>query len=318
MSRTVGVVVPCKDEVATIGSCLAALREQVPSPVRVVVVDNGSTDGSLEIARRLADEVLEVPSGPISRLRNLGAAALGDVDAVAFVDADCEVRPGWVAAGLERLDDAIDLVGSRALAAPDASWVARRWAAIEEARAHDDRVWSQHLMISRPVFERIGGFDEHLPTGEDIDLSTRVRRAGGQVGLEPTMIAVHHGFPPTLRAFLRRERWHTRGLGWYSRMTSQSRLLVIAATAWSVVGAASTLRATTRGHRRPAAAWAALTVGGIPALGVASGGTRSSALQDGVLLGLWALVRVVRLPGELGAKRRLAQRSTRRSQISRQ
>lgn len=307
MSRTVGVVVPCKDEVATIGSCLTALREQVPSPVRVVVVDNGSTDGSLAIARQLADEVLEVPAGPISRLRNLGAAALGDVDALGFVDADCEVQPGWVAAGLGRLD-AVDLVGARAQAAPDAPWVARRWAAIEEARAHDDRVWSQHLMISRTTFERIGGFDENLPTGEDIDLSTRVAQAGGRVGLEPGMVAVHHGYPPDLRAFLRRERWHTRGLGWYSRMTPKSRLLVVAAAAWSVVGAALALRAATRGDWRWLAAWAAATLGGIPALGMVSGGRRGATLQDGVLMGIWAVVRVLRLPQELGAQRRLAAR----------
>lgn len=317
MSRTLGVVIPCKDEVTTLRSCLLSLREQVPSPVRVVVVDNGSTDGSLEIARRLADEVLEIPTGPIARLRNLGAQAVGEVDALAFIDADCELHPGWVASGLERLD-AIDLVGSRALASPDAPWVARRWAAIERAQAQDDRVWSQHLMISRLIFERIGGFNENLATGEDLDLSTRVHRAGGRVGLEPTMVAVHHGFPRTLRTFLRREWWHTRGPGWYARMTAKSRLLVIAASMWSALGAASAVRAATQGDRRPLAIWAALTMSGLPALGRLGGGTRSAMLQDGLLLGLWALVRVVRLPREVGAKRRLAQGSTRRSQISRQ
>lgn len=316
MSRTVGVVVPCKDEGATIGPCLTSLREQVPGPVRLVVVDNGSTDGSLEIARQLADEVLEVPVGPIARLRNLGAAALGDVDALAFVDADCEVQPGWLAAGLERLDT-VHLVGARAQAAADAPWVARRWAAIEEARAHDDRVWSQHLMIRRATFERIGGFDENLPTGEDIDLSTRVARAGGRVGLEPAMVAVHHGYPPDLRAFLRRERWHTRGLGWYSRMTPKSRLLVLAATAWSAAGAASATKATMKGEPRLLAAWAAATAGGIPALGMVSGGRRGASVQDGVLLGIWAAVRVLRLPHELGARRRLAARGRRHGGVSR-
>src|SRR3712207_5284996 len=41
----VGVVVPCKDEVATIERCLTALRAQQPAPARIVVADNGSTDG---------------------------------------------------------------------------------------------------------------------------------------------------------------------------------------------------------------------------------------------------------------------------------
>lgn len=311
MSPTVGAVVLCKDEVATIGRCLRSLQAQTPSPARIVVVDNGSTDGSLEIARRFADAVLEVPTGRLGGLRNRGADYLDDADFLAFVDADCEVRPGWVAAALERLDSA-DLVGSRTLAPPGARWVARRWAALEAAQQGRGatKVWSQHLVIRRSTFQLVGGFDEDLPTGEDADLSARVEAAGGRVYLEPTMVAVHHGFPPTIGAFLRRERWHTRAPGWYSRMRRKSRLLVLWAAMWSVAGAASMVRAATRGHRGPLAAWAASTVGVVPVIGVVGGGTGRTAVPDGLLLGLWALVRVMRLPreleGEYAARRRSA------------
>ena len=296
MPPRVGVVVPCKDEGTTIERCLLALRAQDPAPDRIVVVDNGSTDGSLEIARRLADEVLEVPEGRISTLRNLGAKAVGDAGVVAFVDADCEVAPGWLAAALAALEHA-DLVGSRSLAAPDAPWVAARWAVVEERTAHGaSLLWSQHLAARADTFARLGGFDEGRPTGEDVDTSRRVQESGGRVEFVPGMVAVHHGFPADLPRFLRRERWHTRAPGWYGRMSRKSRLLVLAAAGWGAVGAV----AATSG-RRPATAWAAGSTVAVPVVGAIAGRSWRHALPDGLLLSLWATVRVLRLPPEVGA-----------------
>ena len=158
MAPTVGVVVPCKDEIGTIEACLRAIRAQVPAVRRIVVVDNGSTDGSLDVASRLADEVIELPHARIGQMRNAGAARCSDLDVLAFVDADCEVLPGWLAAGLRELESA-DLVGSRTYAEPGASWVARRWAAIEAAQQHAGSLaWSQHLAVRARTFAlRAGG-----------------------------------------------------------------------------------------------------------------------------------------------------------------
>lgn len=298
MVLRVGVVVPCKNEAGTIERCLTALRQQDPRPDRIVVVDNGSIDGSLEIARSLADEVLQVPAGRIGDLRNRGAEAAGDVDVLAFVDADCEVSAGWTAAALEALEDA-DLVGSRSLAASDATWVAGRWAAIEARQAHDGSyVWSQHLAIRAEMFDKLDGFDAGLPTAEDIDLSRRVIESGGTVRFVPGMIAVHHGFPSTLSTFVRRERWHTRAPGWFARMSGKSRGLVLLSAAWAVVGALAGARAAATRNPAPAGAWAAASVAGLPVLGVLAGRSPRHAAQDGVLLGLWAGIRAVRLPRE--------------------
>jgi len=299
----VGVVVPCKDEVATIERCLTALRAQDPAPERIVVVDNGSTDGSLEIARRLADETLLIPGITISEMRNRGAAALGDVDVVAFVDADCEVNPHWVASAVAALERA-DLVGWRSDAAPDAPWVAGRWAAVEARQQHGQSyVWSQHLAIRGDVFDKLEGFDETLPTGEDVDLSRRVVAGGGRIEFVPGMLAIHHGFPGTIAGFLRRERWHTRAPGWFGRMSDKSRGLVVLGAAWAAVGVAAGVRTVAAGDPLPLAGWAAGTVAGVPALGMIGGRSPRTAVQDGVLLGLWTGVRVARLPRELMAGR---------------
>lgn len=298
-SPTVGVVVPCKNEAGTIARCLESLRAQRPTVSRIVVVDNGSTDGSVEVARRLADEVVEVRGGSIAGLRNLGAGRLSDADVIGFVDADCEVGPGWLAAGLDALGGA-GLVGSRSLAAPDAPWVARRWAAIEAGQAHDQsKVWSQHLLIRAPVLARLGGFDEALATGEDSDLSQRAVVCGDGVALVDGMVAIHHGFPGSVPAFLRRERWHTRAPGWFPRMSPKSKALVLGAAAWLTLGAVATGVSLASRDVGALVTWTGSSMVLVPILGAV--GTRSlrTAVPDGVLLALWSIVRAGRLPGEL-------------------
>lgn len=294
----VGVVIPCRDEVSTLGRCLDALRRQDPPVSRVVVVDNGSTDGSLAVAHRQADVVLEVPDARIGGLRNRGAGLLGaDVAVLAFVDADCEVGEGWLRAGLAALETC-ELVGSRTLPSPDARWVARRWATLEADQAHHaSKVWTQHLLLRRATFEAVGGFDETLSTAEDIMLSVQVTARGGSTRLDPDMVAVHHGFPEDLRSFLRRERWHTSSPGWFARMSPKSQVLVLATALWSVLGAAAAGR-TVLGRRTPLLGWGLGTGAAVPVLGWVGGRSLRCACQDGVLLGLWAAVRVTRLGRE--------------------
>jgi GT2 family glycosyltransferase len=303
---SVGAVVPCKDEIEGIERCLRALRAQQPPVTSIVVVDNGSTDGSLEVARQLADQVLEVPTGSISALRNAGARALGDVEAIAFVDADTEVGDGWLAAGLAALAAGAALVGSRTSAGPDATWVAEQWAHIEAQQAHaGSLLWTQHLLVDGGLFRSVGGFDERVLTGEDADLSLRVQDAGGRVEMVAGMRAVHHGFPRDLRSFVRRERWHTSHDGWWQRMSRGSRLLVGVGGGWAVLGAAAAA-AVPAGRPRPLAVWAAASAAAVPALGLVGSRRPRTAPRDGVLLGIWLVTRVLRFPREV--RRGLARR----------
>lgn len=301
---SIGVVVPCKNEAGTLFACLTALRDQQPRIGRIVVVDNGSTDGSREIAARAADRVIVLPGASISRLRNRGAAELGDVDVVGFVDADVVVAPQWLPTGLEALADGADLIGSRSLADDQAPWVAARWAAVERHRAHPDSLlWSQHLLVRRSVFASLSGFDETMRTGEDADLSARARALGHDVRLVPEMTAVHHGFPGTLRGFLRRELWHTSTSGWLPRMAPNSRRLVTAVAAWAAAGATATIASAVVRRPEPMVTWCLGSVVVTVLLGRIAGGSLRHSLTDGVLLGLWSGVRVGRLAGELGPAR---------------
>ncbi len=302
MSSRIGVVVPCKNEAQTLARCLTSLRAQVPAIEQIIVVDNGSTDDSRRIAQQWADRVVDLPDVSISSLRNQGAGLLGSVDYVAFVDADCSVAPGWAAAALSGLERA-DMVGSRTFAPADAPWVAARWAEIERQRTRPEALlWSQHLVLRREAWEMLGGFDETLRTGEDADLSLRLRGQGGTVVQLDDMVAVHHGFPATLRRFVRRELWHTSSPGWFTRMSPMSRRLVLLTAGWTALGAGAAAAAVA-GRSRPLATWLVGSTAALPLLGRASGGTTRHALQDGVLTAIWNFVRVGRLLGILAGRR---------------
>lgn len=287
-------VIPCKNEVATIAACIQSLRDQKPALARIVVVDNGSTDGSRQAAEGAADIVIDVQEGSIGRLRNVGAAAAGDVDYLAFVDADMVVYPGWLAAAIEALADA-DIATARSEAPATGTWVQRRWAALEARQADArPRAWSQQMVLTRATFDSLGGFDEVMPTYEDWDVSNRVTNAGGRVKLVPAMRAVHHGFPVDLRGIVRRERWHTSTPGWLPRMSLRSRALVLAAPCWLGAGAAATAVGAWRRDARFPLYWLAASVTSVGAAGAILGSPRH-AMQDGALLTTWSLARASRL-----------------------
>lgn len=101
----VGVVIVTFDAAPFIGRCLAALADQTTRPDRVVVVDNHSRDGTLEVARRSrASETLPLEFLPqdanlgFARANNLGVAALHDCEWVALLNPDAFPEPGWLAA----------------------------------------------------------------------------------------------------------------------------------------------------------------------------------------------------------------------------
>ena len=212
---TISFVIPVRDGAADLPRCLASIAANARpgSGVEIIVVDNGSSDGSGDIARRHGALVLERPALRVGACRNAGAAAArGEI--LAFIDADNEIGPGWLHACASAFREGDTGATGYPYRAPmDATWVQRMYDALRSRTTERrDIEWlgAGNLAVRRTVFEQVGGFDERLEACEDVQLCHAVRQAGWRVVSEPGMQSVHHGDPRTLSELFFGELWRGR------------------------------------------------------------------------------------------------------------
>lgn len=214
----VSVIIPARNEERFLDQCLESLcRLDYPRQAfEVLVVDNGSSDRTLEIARRFSSllnlQILQKAGVPISAVRNLGAAAArGEV--FAFLDADCRVPLTWLTEATALLGtERVGVVGAEPLVPENTSWIPRAWLGRRPAarRGEVSSLGAANLVVRRENFFSVGGFDETLETNEDCEFCYRIRAAGLSVQESPQLAVVHLRVPRTLRDFYRKERWHGR------------------------------------------------------------------------------------------------------------
>jgi len=212
--RSVSIVIPNRNGAATLEACLAAACACAArsGPCEVVVVDDGSTDGSVEIARRFPVNLVRLPArAGVSRARNAGArAASGDL--LLFVDADCVIQPATVAAAREALGARTDLVvgGTYTPRPADRDFFSLFQSIFihhfETKREAPDYVAAHAMALDAGLFARSGGFTEGPCLGvsagvEDVELSHRLRAAGCRLAMSPGM-QVRHVFRFSLRRSL--------------------------------------------------------------------------------------------------------------------
>ena len=199
MRDRVGAVAIGRNEGPRLARCLDTLGPQVG---RLVYVDSGSTDGSVETARARGVEVVELDmSRPFSaaRARNAGAEALartGLPEMIQFVDGDCGVEPGWIERAVAALDADPHLglvTGWRTEDAPDAT-IYNAMLEVEWHRpAGPIRSCGGDLMVRSALFRQVGGFDPALVVSEDEDFVVRVRATGAGAVRLPAVMTHHDG-----------------------------------------------------------------------------------------------------------------------------
>jgi GT2 family glycosyltransferase len=210
----ISFVIPVRNDAVRLRHCLESLaRDAAGVPHEIVVMDHGSNDGSLEVARRSGARAETRVGGNVAALRNDGAG-LTAAPLIAFVDADHRVSPGWLSAALDALKDkGVAGAGAPYHAPADGTWVQR---AYDGFRRHPSRTepaeWfgAGNLVVRREVFEALGGFDDRLEACEDVDLCFRMRAAGWQLVSVPAMHSIHYGDPPTLKRLFLGELWRGR------------------------------------------------------------------------------------------------------------
>jgi GT2 family glycosyltransferase len=211
----VSVVIPNWNGRRWLGQCLDALAAQELAPAEVIVVDNGSVDGSLAYLRSVHPSVSLLELGTNTGFAHAANRGLGHADneLVAFVNTDVVLAPDWLA----RMSRALLADPSAAAAACkmlslsdpavvyDAGDVLRRDGACEQRGRfmRDDGRWDRPgevfgacagaALYRRSMVRSLGGFDErYFAYLEDVDLALGIRRAGWRCRYEPA-IALHAG-----------------------------------------------------------------------------------------------------------------------------
>jgi glycosyltransferase involved in cell wall biosynthesis len=211
----ISFVVPVRDDAVRLETCLQSIlrNQERRASIEIVVVDNGSTDASPDVARRLGARVLVIEDAPVSELRNVGARH-ASAPLLAFVDADNEIVPGWVDAACDTLAaHNVGAVGALYQAPLDGTWVQHAYGMLRgRAQGRHDVDWlcSGNLVVPRRAFDAIGGFDTSLEACEDVDFCNRLRAKGLRIVSDARMQSVHHGDARTLRHLFRSELWRGR------------------------------------------------------------------------------------------------------------
>jgi mycofactocin system glycosyltransferase len=204
----VTIAIPVLDRASSLRRLLAALDARGP----VIVVDDGSRDGSGEVARSFGTTVLrnESPHGPAAA-RNAALAA-ARTPYVAFLDSDCRPLPGWLTPLLSAMADPVVAVAAPRVRSTRGPSLLDRYERTRSPLDLGDRsasvrpggrvpyVPSAALLVRRAA---VPGdcFDVRLRHGEDVDLIWRLREAGWSVRYTPRSV-VEHDPRPNLRAWL--------------------------------------------------------------------------------------------------------------------
>lgn len=195
-STDISVIIPTLNEVKYLPKCLSSLINQSRKDIgEIIVVDGGSTDGTVEVARKYSDRVLVEPGQAVGASRNLGATkANGEI--LAFIDADTVASVDWleeIARSFHEDPTSIGVTG------PTLPYGGTK---LDQLAYHVATGWGQRLSLKiglphvagfncayrREAFWEAGGFDESKELSEDVVLSLRIRHQG-RITFNPDMLA---------------------------------------------------------------------------------------------------------------------------------
>ena len=180
----VDAVVIGRNEGARLIACLDSLAGQVR---RLVYVDSGSTDGSVEAAAARGAHVVQLDmTQPFTaaRARNAGLAVLEAPDFVQFVDGDCELHPDWIATAIAAMaahPNAAVVCGRRRERDPAASVYNRLCDKEWDTPIGPALACGGDALMRFSAVQAVRGFDPTLIAGEEPDLCLRLRRGGGEI-----------------------------------------------------------------------------------------------------------------------------------------
>ncbi len=214
-SVTISVVIPTYNEEQVIEQCIRSILRQKISN-EIIVVDNFSTDKTVEIAKKFTPLIFKKGSERSSQ-RNFGASkASGDY--LLFLDADMILTNNIIAEALNKAQK-----GKYIVAFPEKSIGGNFW---EKCIAFERNLYHRELLVAsarlypRKLFHKLGGYDTKLIAGEDWDLSIRAQKAGYQLIFTNNSIK-HLERYNNLQTLLNKKRYYIKNVGLYAQKHPQ-------------------------------------------------------------------------------------------------
>ena len=212
------IIIPALNEAENLTRNLPLVRQQMSPADELIVIDNGSSDGTAAIARKFNARVVHEPVRGRSRARNRGIQIAGG-ELLVFLDADCRPASNWLSQLLEPFGDPkIGCVAGEIQLIYDANELG----AYLNAKGHLSQAvnfkhqflpyaGSGNVAFRREVLNVIGGFDEALYSGHDADICWRMQLETDYRIVLATEAAVDHFQSLTLAALARQKRRHAYG-----------------------------------------------------------------------------------------------------------
>jgi glycosyltransferase involved in cell wall biosynthesis len=254
----ISLIVCTRNRCASLRTCLEYIeRLESPGDWELVIVDNGSTDGTSDLLKNFSKKasfpvvVLQESKSGLGRARNAGIAqARGEI--LAFTDDDCYVSPDYLIRMLEVFkDEKIGYMGGRVLLfdKTDVPQTIRTETEIRRIEPHSfiraGQLLGANMAVRKSLIAEIGAFDpefgagSRFSSGEDVDLQARASASGATGIYHPgPLVWHHHGRKPGKR-YDELMKGYEYGLGaYYAKfiLNPQTRLLFLKTWYWEVRG----------------------------------------------------------------------------------
>lgn len=206
------IIIPAYNAEKTLSACLESLADQsvAKEDYEIIVVDDGSTDGTAKIAKKFdVKYIFQTNQGPAAA-RNKGAGAAA-AQIILFTDADCVPDHNWIREMVSPFGDR-EIVGVKGAYKTRQTKLAARFAQAEFEDRYDllqkspsiDMIDTYSAAYKKDIFLSIGGFDESFPVAnnEDTDLSYRLSASGHKLVFNPVAF-VYHTHPDSFLKYLK-------------------------------------------------------------------------------------------------------------------
>jgi glycosyltransferase involved in cell wall biosynthesis len=223
------IIILARNSQSTIGTCIKSIKRQSLPASEIIVVNGGSTDSTVEVAIKNGARVVDEPVLVRGKARNRGLLE-AKKGIVVYIDSDAYADRDWLKYLLSSFkeDKLAGVAGNVYAANPD-----RPMPHLIDLMMRDKRHYATlNIAYRKRILLKVGGFNERLPSAEDVELAWRILRAGYEIGYEARSI-VYHFHRESLGKFLQQQydfgKWSMIARKWTGISTTSQELLMLVA-----------------------------------------------------------------------------------------